>query len=370
MVVGAIGEQVLVLGVGHEQQPEQDHHHLLVGVLQIGVGGVAAQPAGDGGGQGWHRLEVDPLPQPHRQLRGEVGRADEDLLQRPVLGQSLRGEQQVQVAGQRAGQQREVQLHERLGPALAANAGVGPGGVQADLRRPGEDHPVHRLLVGYGQRPRHRGGAVEALGRGVERLVVVAEDGDGPIAAGDGEHRRVGGEGVHAEAQALHERAAPQPQQGSGPAARLGPVGSPGDSGLQLLGGQQADVAQAGHGLVQLGQVRQQEPGGRVVVGLVERHISQPFGLRHLHVVLHDRLLARRAAQRDPLALGGRVAGDDQHRARPTGPALRPGPAQIAGRGPPRALGQRHLEAVGRVLREHARRSERRRKSLWGRPPD
>ena len=99
VVVGAVGEQVLVLGVGHEQQSEQDHHHLLVGVVEGGVVGVAAQPAGHGFGQSRHRLEVDPLPQPHGQLGREVGRAVEDLPQRPVLGQGVGGEQQVQVAG-------------------------------------------------------------------------------------------------------------------------------------------------------------------------------------------------------------------------------------------------------------------------------
>ena len=89
VVVGSVREKVLVLGVSHEQQPEQDHHHLLVGVFQIGTGGVAPQPSGDGTGEGWHRLEVNTFTQPHRELRGEVGRAVQDRLQGAVFDERV-----------------------------------------------------------------------------------------------------------------------------------------------------------------------------------------------------------------------------------------------------------------------------------------
>ena len=72
MAVGAVRQQVLVLGICHEQQPEQDHHDLLVGVVQLALAGLTAQPSGDRLRQSGHRLEVDPLPQPHCQVAGEV----------------------------------------------------------------------------------------------------------------------------------------------------------------------------------------------------------------------------------------------------------------------------------------------------------
>ena len=98
----------------------------------------------------------------------------------------------MQISGQLSGQQREVELDEGLGPALTTHAGVGSSCVQADLRGPGEYHPVHRFLVGDGQRLRHRGRAIEALGRSVEGLVLVAEDRDGSIPSVDREHGCVG----------------------------------------------------------------------------------------------------------------------------------------------------------------------------------
>jgi len=56
----------------------------------------------------------------------------------------------MQISGLILGQQRQVQLHERLRAALAAHAGVGLGGIEADLRRAGENHPVQVVAVGLG----------------------------------------------------------------------------------------------------------------------------------------------------------------------------------------------------------------------------
>ena len=46
VAVGAIRQQVLVLGVGHEQQPEQDHHHLFVRIVEVAGCRLVAEPTG------------------------------------------------------------------------------------------------------------------------------------------------------------------------------------------------------------------------------------------------------------------------------------------------------------------------------------
>ena len=104
VAVGAVGKQVLILGVGHEQQPEEDQHHLLVGVLQVFAGGLASNSGGDGRCQRRNRLVVDALAQPLRKIRCEPLAVAEDRVQSAVLDERLRREQQVQVPGQFGGQ--------------------------------------------------------------------------------------------------------------------------------------------------------------------------------------------------------------------------------------------------------------------------
>ena len=370
VVVGAVREELLVLGVGHEEQPEQDHHDLLVGLRQFPVVGVRAHPGGDRLGQGRDRLEVDPLPQPLGQLGGEPGGAVQYLLQRPAAGQGLGREEHGQVSGLVAGQQGQVQLHVGLGPALAPHAGVGAGGVEAYLRGAGQDHPVDVLLVGVGQPLRHGGGAVEALRRGVEHLVLVAEHGHGPAAAFDGEHPGVDAQVLHPVAQPLHEPAASRGEQGRGAADRILPSVHLRHSGPQLPGGQQPGVAEPRRGGVQLRQGRQQEPGGGVVAGLGQRHAGQPLHLRGFEALVDHRVVAGRPAQRHPLPALGGVEDGQQHRAGPARPAPRPRPAQIGCERPGGRLGQAHLQPVRLGLRVHARRGDRRRETFRRRPAD
>ena len=70
--VAAVGEQIFVLGICHKQQPEQDHHHLLIGVVEfafpdLGIGRSGAlsltQPSGDRACQRGDGFEVDALAQ-------------------------------------------------------------------------------------------------------------------------------------------------------------------------------------------------------------------------------------------------------------------------------------------------------------------
>ncbi len=276
----------------------------------------------------------------------------------------------MQVAGQLRGQKRQVQLNERLGSTLTAHTGVGPSCIQADLRGTGEDHPVHRLLVGDGQRLRHRGCAIEALRGSVERLVLIAEDRYRPVPSVDREHGGVRGKDLDAVAQALHELAAPQSEQRSGPFSRRPPVGPGRNSGPQFLRGQQAHISQSRHWRGQLREVGQQKPGGRVVTRLAERNFGQPLGLRHLHVMLHHRLVARRSAKRHPATLGGGVGGDQQHRAGAAPAALRPCPAHIRGRRPTSCHSEEYFQPAGSVLSEQACRYQRRRESVRRRPSD
>ena len=62
--VGAVRQQVLVLGVGHEEQPEQDHHDLLVGVRQLLTRWVGCDAPRGGSSQRRDGLEVHPVAQP------------------------------------------------------------------------------------------------------------------------------------------------------------------------------------------------------------------------------------------------------------------------------------------------------------------
>ena len=372
VVVAAVREELLVLGVGHEEQPEQDHHDLFVGPYQFLVVGVRTHPGGDRLGQGRDGLEVDPLPQPLGQLGGEPGGAVQYLLQRPAAVKGLGREEHGQVSGLVLGQQGQVQLHEGLGPALAPHAGVGAGGVEAYLRGAGQDHPVDVLLVGDGQPLRHGGGAVEALRRGVEHLVLIAEHGHGPAAPFDGEHPGVDAQVLHSVPQPLHQPAAPRGEQGRGTADRIRPFGHLRHPGPQLPGGQQPGVAEAGRRGVQLRQGRQQEPGGGVVAGLVQRHAGQPLHLRGFEALVDHRVFAGRPAQRHPHPASGGVGIEDgqQHRAGPPRPAPRPRPAQIGRKRPGGRLGQAHLQPARLALRVHARRGNRRREPLRRRPAD
>ena len=162
--VGGDRQQAFVLGVGHEQQPEQDGHDCLVRCLEVIAGRVRCHPSGDSGGQRRDGVVINPLTQPH----GEVGRVAlrgvERLLHGAIRGQSGGREIQSQVSGRVGGQQGQVQLQVGLGPALATHAGVGPGRVQTDLGAPGGDHPGNPLLVGQGEGVGYRRASVEQAG--------------------------------------------------------------------------------------------------------------------------------------------------------------------------------------------------------------
>ena len=107
--------------------------------------------AGNGSGQGGNRVVVDPFPKPGGQIYGVEFRGGQNAGQRPSVAKGFGGEQQVQVSGPIGGEERQVQLHEGLRPALSAHSGVPLGGVEPDLGGSGEDYPVHVLLVGHRQ---------------------------------------------------------------------------------------------------------------------------------------------------------------------------------------------------------------------------
>ena len=102
--VAPVGEQVLVFGIGHKQQSEQNDHHLLVGVVEVGLTRIALAPAlRQAGGyrprQHGHGLVVNPIPQPLGQSGGVVSGVVEDLVQRTPGDQGFGREQERQVAG-------------------------------------------------------------------------------------------------------------------------------------------------------------------------------------------------------------------------------------------------------------------------------
>ena len=255
--VRAVREAVHGLGVGDEQQPEQDHHHLLVGRPQFLRARRGPDAARHRVGQRGHRLGVHPLPQSDRQVGGEPVRRFEDLLDLAAGIQRLRGEQQPQVSGVCCAQQRQVGLHVGLGPALAAHAGVGTGRIEPDLAAAGQQHPVGAVGVGVGQRQRHRGDPVEAGRRRVEGLVVGAEHGGGPAVAIHLQQMDVVGVLLQPEAEPLRQLPAPQAQQRPARPHRRGPVGPLRQARTELLCGQQAHVAQPG---LEPGVLRRVEP--------------------------------------------------------------------------------------------------------------
>ena len=301
--VAGVGKQVSGLGVSHEQQPEEDHHHLLVGGPQILGRRIRPHARSDRSRQCGDGLVIDTVAQPHSQIGGEAVGTLQYLLDDAVFVESRGREQQMQIAGLLVGQQRQVGFHEGLCAALAANAGVGPGGVEAYLAAAGEHHPVGAVHVGVGQSQRHRREMVEPPGGRVERLVVVAEDGRGAAVTVDFQQVDVVGVLLDAEAEALGEAPAPQSHHRPAGRLRLRPVGALRQPGTQLLGGQQAHVAQA---RVELHVTRRGERALHLLqhayrcelVGLRQSAVSEPLDLGHVLIEQHRRVVARRTAQR------------------------------------------------------------------------
>ena len=77
--VGPVREELLVLGVGDEQQPEQHGHRLGVRLLET-FGSRVAVLGGQGGGQARYGIEVDAVAEPFAELGDEQARGFQDLV--------------------------------------------------------------------------------------------------------------------------------------------------------------------------------------------------------------------------------------------------------------------------------------------------
>ena len=117
---GVIRDHLRIFGIGEKQQAEEHDERLLIRRREVFLGecAIAVEPRRHCGGQTRNRLEVHTLTQSDRELRSEVCRLPEDVIEGAVLLQRRRREQEVDVTGAVFGQQREVDLNERLGAAL------------------------------------------------------------------------------------------------------------------------------------------------------------------------------------------------------------------------------------------------------------
>jgi hypothetical protein len=179
--VRPVRQQILVLGVGDEEQPEQRRQCLLVDLLEGGLVERPSVPAGERHRERGNGVVVDTLPQPRPQFGGVVAGGVESLGERPPVRERRSGEQQRQIAGAVVRQQREVGLDERLCPPLAPDPDVRPRRVHADLPAPGDDDPGKGLAVGERKRIRHRTRSGEPCRGAVELFSLVEEDGHRPF---------------------------------------------------------------------------------------------------------------------------------------------------------------------------------------------
>jgi hypothetical protein len=193
-------QQVLVLGVRDEQQPEQDGHRHLVGVGQIGRRRLF-EPAGVGQplGQPGDDVVVDPLAELASQVAGEPAGVFQELGQDAGRGQGGMGEQLPQVASEVVRQQAGVDLDKCLGAIAAADADVDPDRVEPELGPLAEEDVGEPLVVSHGHRvpgPAGDGRRGPSAHPGDDRdrppgvaggpLGVVSRTGDGRAPAGRG----------------------------------------------------------------------------------------------------------------------------------------------------------------------------------------
>ena len=267
-------------------------------------------------------------------------------------------------------QQRQVHLHKRLGTALTTHPGVSPRRIQPNLRRTGQDHPIHILLIRNSQPTRHRRRTLETSSWRIERFILVAEHRDSPITPSNRQHRRVDTQRLHRIPQPLHQMAATLAQQRRGPAHRVRPLRHLPHPGYQLMGCQQPNIAQPRNRGVQLSQRCQQESGRRMMVGLTQRNSRQTLHLGNIQIMANHRLVTRRPTQRDQPTIRSRIGSNQQHRARPAGPPLRPRPPHHRSVRPPSRLHQHHFKPIRHILGKQPRRPQRFGKPLRCRPPN
>ena len=127
-----------VLGVGLEEQPEEDAQGEPVGQVKVvgSIGDLPLQFPCNGDRKDGDDLDVDPLPKSLTEFCGEAFALLQEVLNRSAFGEGTCRERQVEESGILAGQECQIDLEVRLGltsPALPQHPETPGRGVPATL---------------------------------------------------------------------------------------------------------------------------------------------------------------------------------------------------------------------------------------------